>query len=897
MPFAQELRGAREIIRLSKQVEQDGGIQGEFKKLADQMPSMSPDQQAKGWSALAIKYAAKPEYMSLIMNVLPPPASWKGISAELANANVPASIKLIGALLGEDTEAQRRHFQALQQTGGVGINELGLALAIQWGDGGMAGTYLDRVIAEKNKAYAEASEGAARYSRMSNRVVVPDLEKVLGKERAAAVYLRVLKTAKVPLTFAPGAASIAARELALKQGSTFGTAQYGLIDSLESAALYPVFARFPTVGEDGEKSQAQALYIMSEVFAGRGMQHVGQAKALAALPDSYGPGSTITSRLTEERFAKPAFEFLHAALQNSPTLSVYEYYGAAAIGAGRISEAIGVLTKIVNTPTAKKDRSNPAFPTLIQLMGINGDNQGVINLTLRAAQDGVRGFESRVYTLGKILGRQDLVTMAVNRARTNPGYGTFDILLQEKLFGEAEAQFLQEPTEDSYYSSDPSSLVRLYHLAGRYQDVIDVLDYSEDWDSSDLSEAIDGGYGEQDSTGYYAAYAFNKTGKKDLAIKVALATLEKDPAHDPTYDLLIELLGPEGAVAKFDELFAADRYQERPLIFKGKVLHSLGKYDEAEAAIRQAIAIDPSDGEMKFGRRMYVYAVLAGILEAKNKGEEAKVYRSAVEAIRLSETADKFLEVGLVREALNRYDHALTIFSDAYCIQSRLAVNLVAEGKLEEAAEHFRRAFELMPSSFGRIETHCFGCEGVFRTGPAAEIADKVLSEEVKKPNARPQAHYLLAYLRYEQERYEEAAAGFRQATKMDPEYFNAWQMLQGLAAQGVVGSEEALQIAEIMQRLDPRGRYSSGEGRLTASNDLKAVYELAVNGNRGQATGQLYELRASAAKMKSENEGMSSYRYGGGYGYGSTGGSAVSSTPIMRSILSVLGGYSYYDE
>ena len=51
-------------------------------------------------------------------------------------------------------------------------------------------------------------------------------------------------------------------------------------------------------------------------------------------------------------------------------------------------------------------------------------------------------------------------------------------------------------------------------------------------------------------------------------------------------------------------------------------------------------------------------------------------------------------------------------FADAYCIQSRLALRYSELGDYVKAEQHYQRAFELMPDSFGRIESHCFGCEG-----------------------------------------------------------------------------------------------------------------------------------------------------------------------------------------
>ncbi len=60
-----------------------------------------------------------------------------------------------------------------------------------------------------------------------------------------------------------------------------------------------------------------------------------------------------------------------------------------------------------------------------------------------------------------------------------------------------------------------------------------------------------------------------------------------------------------------------------------------GQVEEAEATIKKAISIDPSDGEQGKGDRMRAYAVLTQILEAK-KDPQAEKFRGAIQAIRLA---------------------------------------------------------------------------------------------------------------------------------------------------------------------------------------------------------------------------------------------------------------------
>src|SRR5262249_33494037 len=222
----------------------------------------------------------------------------------------------------------------------------------------------------------------------------------------------------------------------------------------------------------------------------------------------------------------------------------------------------------------------------------------------------------------------------------------------------------------------------------------------------------------------------------------------------------------EGEEARpfLEQLAARDRFEERPLIWKAELLRRAGKLEEAEQAARAAIAIDPSDGEQRHGRRLRVYSILADIREARGDTAQAASYPEIVRSLRAAEEADRVVEAGagLIQRGVKQYEEALGHFADAYCIQSRLALRLAEEGRFQEAEAHFRRAYELMPESFGRMETHCFGCEGIFEGRRAQALAEEVFRGLLAKSPEKPQLHYLLGYLREQEERYAEALVEVR---------------------------------------------------------------------------------------------------------------------------------------
>jgi tetratricopeptide (TPR) repeat protein len=349
-----------------------------------------------------------------------------------------------------------------------------------------------------------------------------------------------------------------------------------------------------------------------------------------------------------------------------------------------------------------------------------------------------------------------------------------------------------------------------------------------------------------------AAAALAKTGKTEQALKVLHAIMDKEASDDRDYQLLIELKGMD-ALPRLEELTKRDRFEERPLIWKAHLLRKDGQLDQALLVIKQAIAIDPSDGEQGPGRRMRAYAVLADILTDRGEQEEAAMFQGAMRAIRMSERADQFYAAGLLRRALTKYEQALTIFADAYCIQSRIALRMAELGLLDEASKHYQRAFELMPDSFGRIESHCFGCEGAFQGSIAQSIADRVFTDRLGRTPDKPQVHYLLGYLREQQGRYPKALAHYQQAVTLDRDYYNAWSKLTSMASHIHIPSTWRDQASLSQLRLDPLGRH--GHPSLNKIRDLRQLWNAVQTASKYkiEQVEQVYLLKAVPKKETSK--------------------------------------------
>lgn len=409
---------------------------------------------------------------------------------------------------------------------------------------------------------------------------------------------------------------------------------------------------------------------------------------------------------------------------------------------------------------------------------------------------------------------------------------------------------------DKEQSNLASILVRLawlYERLGRHKDVILLLDEAPYWNMDDLIGR--NSYETNSDLMLIAAKAMKGEGKTAKALEITRYLLVLDPDSDKVYTLLFELNPPDLADI-LDQTAVANRFQERPLIWKAKLLLNQGKIGEAESTVKKAISIDPSDGEQGKGNRMRAYEVLADILEKKGDAEQTKFFRNVVAAIRLSETADDWWAAGLTATAIGIYEKSLQSFADAYCIQSRLALRYASEGNMEKAILHYQRAFELMPDSFGRIESHCFGCEGAFKGEAAQSIAEKVFTDLAAKPDAKAQVFYLLGYLRNTQNRYQEAEGFFRKAVTMDPDYVNAWSKLAGLFRSVKMTGADQDEIAFNLFRL------TSAPESISAAHDLRRMWDtlLAAEKAMPPVPATLYPLPATKEKLATQGNRHSRY-------------------------------------
>jgi len=887
-------------------------------------------------------FSFNPERSAKLMAALPPPASWP-IIEQLAKARIAGGAKALGDyLILLTAQVLQANVPGEWQT----LDTL-IAKAPKGGGGygdSIFSIYADLATTNRDAARLDkALRLSAHTPRYDGTVEVPDVVSVMGAAKAEVLLRDLILNYQVsfPYNGSGEATGALARKIALDNLAKLKAPQWGLAASIDAAALYeglqqrfPVKPEKPGAAVDGpqrmSRSNPDTLRQTARIYYVLGLIVHGKADQAAATvihsngdPLNSPSMAMATYELYRKGYSVELYTFLSQVLEKHPELPLWKVYIEASTMTGHSENLLANLRKGLAEPKQSAVQKVVIEARLADALLAAGQvDEGVAMLKRAMAAKATDLSEAnlskpdlgiKLAKIGHLLKRDDWLEagLAATEDVGKPvqlGQGSSTIAgsvvgVAEFLFSigrgpQAEHLLIEnlkikDPNRMSYFgSSSPLvELASIYERAGRPADVVELMDSAKDWSSGDLVTE----YKQLDQAGrpfgYIAASALAATGNQAAAARIDLAVLQDFTSYDPAYKLYLDLKGP-AAVPFFASLYKLDQFEERPLIWIAESLRRDGKLEEAEKYARQAIAVDPSDGDQHLGTRLLAYSVLADIREARGAAGEAAELRSAVKAIRLAEQADAFLNAGLQTTATKMYEDSLGLFQDAYCIQSRLAVTLAESGHFDEAADHYRRAYELMPNSFGRVETHCLGCEKAF-DGPAAQsIAEKVFDDLLVKTPQKPQVHYLIGYLREEEGKYDEAAKRYREAVDLDPEYLNAWVRLASMGEHDVLSKADMDRASIAMGRLDPQRRHT--ERSEVDVQDLKALW-VSVDtalGNLPPVPTSLYPFPAAAAAIlaNKNSRGMDSFPdFENSYGrYGATirtASQAVASTKALASV------------
>lgn len=710
---------------------------------------------------------------------------------------------------------------------------------------------------------------AATRVRGDNRLVVPDLVSVCGSNEAARLIAKAVALTNVQLQVSAGDET---RQLVvqavLRRLNKLTVPPWGLVEGEQAIPLYEaLIKRFPQPVKDAdevaeinapfndrmgynnyEERGAAANYADALLQAGRESDALKLALQRPELLNQLSGRHAV-------RLAPPAalFRLACAVMQAKPAANLWPLVVSSGLEAGLDAEVAAALQQ-ARPPLADAVRETERNAQLAAgWLALDRVDEGVAGLNrvlapppaglnrdaVRRLREAQRNAACQLVRLGRLLERPVLIDQGAEALRklASGSDSLYEIneavqdLSEAGRIAQAEELVLarfkasapgREPSGDDEYAAALGMLARTYHEAGRYADVLALLEQAPWWNVGDLQDLSAGGCADEHSMQDLAAAALLATGRAQEAARVARATLFDRPEDDAAYEVLVRVEGTN-ALPWLAQLYARDRFEERPLIWKAVALLQAKQVEAAEAAVREAIRVDPTDGETRAGDRVRSYAVLADVLEARGKADDAKLFRNVVASVRLAEKGDRLLEAGLLKRSLAMYDQASALFADAYCIQWRLAERLYATGHPEEAEKHYALVFERMPEQFGRVASLCFGCQGVFGHARSRSVAERILTRLSTNAVVRPQVWYLLGELRQAQERGPEAYACYRRAAVIDPDYLDAWKKMSETADVALVPDWERDALTLRMLRLDPFRRHARGQWQAT---DLRGVWE-----------------------------------------------------------------------
>jgi tetratricopeptide (TPR) repeat protein len=631
--------------------------------------------------------------------------------------------------------------------------------------------------------------------------------------------------------------------------------------------------------KDEGRRRAQMNYIMGLVAQKRVAEAKEQAMRMDAEDFESSDFERIWQSFEKVHYAKELMQFCNGVLTEHPEFPLWKRCGIIAASTNETQGLIAIVTAAAEKPNLSldsrlrirdrqidvllaMDHMDEAVKLLREMVKINTGNEKP-QTKLAVAQIKLK-FLVRLCQLGKLLNRPELIRESeeiyiANLPEFNQGIersfmmgfsdnnSMMETFLEKNDYAQAEKIIMtsiQSTLKSPEMNAVPvdhdmifatgilrnyfSKLAQVYEKSGRDNDVLILMEKLPWWGATDLINLAD----TEKDVPVIVAGALHHTGRDPEAVNILKGYLYIHPEDDAAYRILTDITGPS-IIPWLDELYARDKFEERPLIWKADLLRKQGKLDEAEITARQALKVDPTDGEQKAGDRVRGYAVLGEILKAKGKAEDAAFFERVVAAVRTAEKGDEFTKAGLIQRSLDLYEEAAKSFVDAYCIQWRLAERFSALGNMEEAKKHYEIAFERMPEQFGQVASVCFGCEGVFTHQQSRSVAEQVLTKlAIGKPQ-KPQVQFLLGQLREAQGRNAEAYGHFRKAVELDPDYLDAWKLAYGLRSDVFLGQKEMDDIALRMLSMDPLNRHSGiNPGDINDLKGLWIIYETAAKNN-----------------------------------------------------------------
>lgn len=789
-------------------------------ELAELLRAMEPKAAGEKWASTYLRNrqraAAQQSYSSLLdfdddLAALPTPETWSAIDAWFQTNLSPIPYQLLGSYLVGDRERQRKLiFQfAAQKPESRMIWEVMQEFGVAWRDKNMVRTAVEHQIAQINDSVANERKYNWPYWATLR---LPELSENFDSQFANGIIKNALeKTNEIVLVSGQKDFDIAVA-LARKDAKKYPIARYELIQNAGSGDLYPLLEKWFPKADSVNKQRALAFYTQSKILKGEKNIVWSDLDALRLDMISSGRRTAIVYDVREDfndLLAKPSvahkvLPILEKSVAKDPDTRELRLMMDLSAKIGKQQETLPLLRRLL---TIKRTRENQSLieTAASQIRTIEAPAQTdaqVANMALRHLKNGY-GDAAQCIEIGKLLGRQDLIVAA----KKKQGNETLALLFELKKYRQLEQLAIKAERDEG-----AKTLLRVYNQHGRHQDVIDLLDKFPNWEEDDLIGIND--YisdGPEVNICYEAGRAFIAAGNSEVGLPILRHSLKSSYCTGEAYDFFVKSLGNDSALKELDDLFAADPIDPNPLIWKGKIFLWQGRVKEAEQVARKAISIKGFDGDGMDKMDVEAQRLLGSVLAALGKNKGSLKQKSVLEAVRLVTLADKYCDAGLNSRGVRYFKNATLADPNSFYAHMRLAIELYDLGKFEESKPYYRRAFQLLPSSYGSVGKPSYRIDSRLFDNPIPKsIAQEVLGAMQKREPQNSRVLYQLGMLKLSQDDKDSAIKLLLKAIEVDPHYLMAYCSLPTASDDSLLTSTQQEEIELARLKLDPRGSNQS---------------------------------------------------------------------------------------
>ena len=664
----------------------------------------------------------------------------------------------------------------------------------------------------------------------------PNLNSLLSPAQVREVILHLVQGSTDWVPLADPENRKLARQVVLDHLEDLPRAVYDLADSWTDLPyvrrLVAHYGYASLVDPQNRDSDAQQIYFRDLALNGKLEEAAKLLRDTESVPgvkpEEWGPVKDLDSFITKLQ-------------QQVNHKDLWDLYVSAAIASGHIGQARERLRTLVADPKTPHELKLSLINELFGLDAREGDLRALARdrETLRGIRRSNSNFDPtyRILDIGLASGDEELVEEGITYALASTpslwrGGSLFRALSKRGRWGQLERLLLEQlEKRDQNPSGSAEGLCTIYYRANRPLDVLTLLREYPNWPAEDLSELagpnrVDSYRGEDEDNqplGFYAAWALNETGKRELALRILRNLLLRDSGLSPCYALL-NRIGGASLLDFYDDVLSAHRYDPLPLLWKGDLLFRNGKLAEAEACVREAAAIDPVG---TFQYREKLNDLLGQILRNEGDTEGALKCANHVAAIRLGSRAAELEQVTLLPQARQELERAVQLWPEDAVLQARLANCLVLQCLPEEAKEHYLKAFETLSACLGRGVELPPEVHALLRDPSLHQQGMEVLSRRVREDPDSASAHYARGLLNANAGKSKEAVSDLSRAAALDPGHVGAWAALASLARQGIMSPTEAQRIEFRLIELDPDSDSPwDGIADLADVSDLSSAYK-----------------------------------------------------------------------